>query len=109
MKVGNRLPALRSAVYHETVPLVVQTHTGGRLYGAIHDFRPHFGVLNRSGRFDMLPGDDQKVHGSLRINVLKDDGEIIFVDDLRRDLPSSYSAKKTLSVQKSHLTALSIL
>jgi hypothetical protein len=44
MKVGNRLPGLFAAIYHQPVSARGKPETEGRLHGTVHDFRPHFGL-----------------------------------------------------------------
>ena len=109
MKVGNRLSGPFAAVNHEPVPVLVKAQPGGRFHGAVHDFRPHFGLLNVCRRLHVFSRNNKKMNGRLRGNVADYKNFFIPVDYLRRHSPGRYFAEKALSVQKPHLSVQGIL
>jgi hypothetical protein len=109
MKVGNRLPGLFAAVNYQPVPVPVKTKAGGCFNGAVHDFRPHFGLLDFRRRLYVLNRHYKKMNGRLRGNVPDYQYVFIPVDRLRRYSSGRYLAEKALSVQKPHLSVQGIL
>ena len=96
--MGYDLPALRSAVDHQAVPLFVNPLLSCQLICHCHHM-PHQrdvfpGEVGKG--FDMFLSHDEKMYRCLRVDIGEGDHALILIDDIAFDLAVYYAAENTI-------------
>ena len=100
VQVGNGFATVCSIVYHHSESFFGIPFLTGDLADLQHEMAKEFLVARVGQRYsrDWLLGNQEKVGWGLRGNVAKAKAEIVFVDDVGRDLPGDDFFKKSRSV-----------
>ena len=85
MEMTNDLPSLPASINYDAVPGLNSIHFG-HPFGSEKHFAPNIRRFLVEGveRIEVPFRDDQKVNGSLRVDVFKNDKLFVFIDDVGR-------------------------
>ena len=89
MQVGHRFASVRAVVDHEPIARVLQAELGGDFRGFQKQMSQHLMIDRISfgdARNDFL-GHDQDVDRRVRVYVFESQHKVVFINNLRGDLP----------------------